>query len=329
MTIQSGLQFDKSNNFWHYDQIVVIMHGITEGKRTGDYYHISHLLMWTVCMLYALRHEDVLGTGSTAPLFLTFATDGGEWSASCICHSTLRETAPSTHWIGGWVGPSRSGCCGVEKHFLFLLGIERQLSSPKPVAIPNESSWLFLLWQKLYFLNIIKYEYHSINKSKVYAWIVHEDLNIIQNFCAPGRCSTHFHKRKMQCNQCRYFSIKTIIKSYVRSSLPMKKRTKHISILTKVCMVPLNPLGQILEQCFIRKLIFNLPNPPVHCIIRFYDAEPIMYFSWKQTLAAFENYLPTMSVNPQISHIWSTGKNLQNTILKKLTCILSTTCLNN
>jgi hypothetical protein len=30
-------------------------------------------------------------------------------------HFTLGERVPSTHWIGGWVGP-RAGCCGKEKY---------------------------------------------------------------------------------------------------------------------------------------------------------------------------------------------------------------------
>jgi hypothetical protein len=38
-------------------------------------------------------------------IFLTSVLAGGEWSASCPCHFTPRERAPSTHWIGGWVGP--------------------------------------------------------------------------------------------------------------------------------------------------------------------------------------------------------------------------------
>jgi hypothetical protein len=39
-----------------------------------------------------------------APPLLTSALDGGEWSASRLCHFTPRETAPGTRWIGGWVG---------------------------------------------------------------------------------------------------------------------------------------------------------------------------------------------------------------------------------
>jgi len=36
--------------------------------------------------------------------FLTSALDGGEWSASRPGRFSLREGAPGTHWIGGWVG---------------------------------------------------------------------------------------------------------------------------------------------------------------------------------------------------------------------------------
>jgi len=35
---------------------------------------------------------------------LTSALDGNEWSASWSGHSTSREGAPVTYWIGGWVG---------------------------------------------------------------------------------------------------------------------------------------------------------------------------------------------------------------------------------
>jgi hypothetical protein len=39
-------------------------------------------------------------------LFLTSALDGGEWSASHPGRDLPPgERTPSTHWIGGWVGP--------------------------------------------------------------------------------------------------------------------------------------------------------------------------------------------------------------------------------
>jgi hypothetical protein len=55
-----------------------------------------------------------MGVGGVVPPFLTFALDGGEWSASLPCCFTPGERAPSTHWIGGWVGP-RAGLDAVEK----------------------------------------------------------------------------------------------------------------------------------------------------------------------------------------------------------------------
>jgi hypothetical protein len=37
--------------------------------------------------------------------FFTLEIDGGEWPASRPDRFTPRETAPDTHWIGGWVDP--------------------------------------------------------------------------------------------------------------------------------------------------------------------------------------------------------------------------------
>jgi hypothetical protein len=45
---------------------------------------------------------------------LTSAFDGGEWSASRPGRFTLRERAPGTNWIGGWVD-SRAGLYTVVK----------------------------------------------------------------------------------------------------------------------------------------------------------------------------------------------------------------------
>jgi hypothetical protein len=38
--------------------------------------------------------------------FLTAALGGGEWLASHPETIYTREKSTSTHWIGGWVGPS-------------------------------------------------------------------------------------------------------------------------------------------------------------------------------------------------------------------------------
>jgi hypothetical protein len=48
------------------------------------------------------------GGWGIVPLFLTSALDWSEWSASHPRHFTPRETAPCTHWVGGWVGPRAS-----------------------------------------------------------------------------------------------------------------------------------------------------------------------------------------------------------------------------
>jgi hypothetical protein len=63
--------------------------------------------------------------------FLTSALIGDEWSASRPGRFIPWERAPSTHWIGGWVGP-RTGLDGVEKRkFLILPGLEfRTLHRP-------------------------------------------------------------------------------------------------------------------------------------------------------------------------------------------------------
>jgi hypothetical protein len=39
-------------------------------------------------------------------IFLTSALVGSEWSASRPCRLTPGETAPGTHFIGGWVDPT-------------------------------------------------------------------------------------------------------------------------------------------------------------------------------------------------------------------------------
>jgi hypothetical protein len=54
----------------------------------------------------APRYGGVLGEWMySSTQSLTSALDGGEWSASRSGRFTPRERAPSTHRIGGWVGP--------------------------------------------------------------------------------------------------------------------------------------------------------------------------------------------------------------------------------
>jgi hypothetical protein len=64
------------------------------------------------------------GVDVKIPVFLTLALVGGEWSASRSSRFTPGDRYPSTHCIGGWMGP-RTGLDDVEKRkFLTLPGLE-------------------------------------------------------------------------------------------------------------------------------------------------------------------------------------------------------------
>jgi hypothetical protein len=52
-------------------------------------------------------------------IFLTLALARGEWSASRPGRFTPEETAPGTHWIGGWVDP-RAGLNDVVNYGKFV-----------------------------------------------------------------------------------------------------------------------------------------------------------------------------------------------------------------
>jgi hypothetical protein len=62
--------------------------------------------------------------GGIDPPVLTLALDGGEWSASCPWHFTLRETARYSMYrrLGG--SQNQSGHYEEEKNLLPLLGIK-------------------------------------------------------------------------------------------------------------------------------------------------------------------------------------------------------------
>jgi hypothetical protein len=57
-------------------------------------------------------------TGAQLHIFLTVALDEGEWSASRPGRFSPKERAPSTHWIGSWVGPRASLDAVVKKKIL-------------------------------------------------------------------------------------------------------------------------------------------------------------------------------------------------------------------
>jgi hypothetical protein len=74
---------------------------------------IKHHAMKTHGEVEVLRHA-----------FLTWALDGGEWSTSRPGRFTPTESASSTHWIGGWVGP-RAGILPTKCTYMFanVLGV--------------------------------------------------------------------------------------------------------------------------------------------------------------------------------------------------------------
>jgi hypothetical protein len=76
-------------------------------------------------------------------IFLTSALVGGEWSSS-----RLREIAPGTYWIGGYVGP-RAGLDPVAKRkFLTVPVLEL-----RPLGRPARSQLLYRLLIILIVLN--------------------------------------------------------------------------------------------------------------------------------------------------------------------------------
>jgi hypothetical protein len=71
-----------------------------------------------------------MGSGGTAPPFLTSGLDGGEWSASRSCRFTPEERGPCIHWTGGWMG-LRTSPDAVEKGTISALaGNRSQVSQP-------------------------------------------------------------------------------------------------------------------------------------------------------------------------------------------------------
>jgi hypothetical protein len=66
------------------------------------------------------------GSEGKAQPFLTSALDGDEWSASGPCR--FAPGNPSDRRLGG--PQRRSGCCGENKNFLPLSGIELRPSNP-------------------------------------------------------------------------------------------------------------------------------------------------------------------------------------------------------
>jgi hypothetical protein len=61
--------------------------------------------------------------------FFTSALNGREWSASRLGRFTPVDTAPVTHFIGGWMGP-RAGLDVIIKRKITFPFLESNLGSP-------------------------------------------------------------------------------------------------------------------------------------------------------------------------------------------------------
>jgi hypothetical protein len=75
------------------------------------------------------RHDDVRKSGCIDP---PLALDGGQLSVSLTGRFTSGETAPVTHWIGGWVGPT-AGLDAMEKE-KYLTPAGNRTTAVQPVA---------------------------------------------------------------------------------------------------------------------------------------------------------------------------------------------------
>jgi hypothetical protein len=92
--------------------------GIKSGEKSAANHPsccITYLMLSSLCLM---KHEVVSGSGSIAPQLFILALDGDELSASRTFCFTPGDTTPSTHCIGGWVGP-RSGLDATEKRKFF------------------------------------------------------------------------------------------------------------------------------------------------------------------------------------------------------------------
>jgi hypothetical protein len=101
-------------------------------------------------------------------IFLTSALVGGEWSVSHPGRFTPWESAPGTHWIGGWVGPTAS----LEKRKFFILdGLElRPLGHParslSPYRLRYSRSSTFYLYS-MYVSSLIEFcKFHTQQKQE-------------------------------------------------------------------------------------------------------------------------------------------------------------------
>jgi hypothetical protein len=121
-----------------------------------------------LCLLsYTLCQENIRGSGSIAPLFLTSALDGGEWSASCPCRFTRMERATDTHWIGGWVGPElvwmlwrREKSCTAGNWTQDIQPVARHYTDWAILTPNKQTSWNWVLLVKPPVTQLLKISQH-------------------------------------------------------------------------------------------------------------------------------------------------------------------------
>jgi hypothetical protein len=87
-----------------HEEQCVIYRGATE-VRLKLSLKVKVKVKLSLCLTKHHAMKTYRGSGGIAPYILDLVLDGGEWSASRPGRFTPRERSPSTHWIGGWMGP--------------------------------------------------------------------------------------------------------------------------------------------------------------------------------------------------------------------------------
>jgi hypothetical protein len=87
------------------------------------------------------------GRVECSAIILDLALDGCEWCVSGPGRFTPGDTAPGTHWIGGWVHPKASLDVAEIKKMFTPAGVRTPVIWP--TAIPTEHSYIYNLVQMI------------------------------------------------------------------------------------------------------------------------------------------------------------------------------------
>jgi hypothetical protein len=101
---------------------------------------VKQILWFPVLWLSTTPWGRIGGNGGITSCILTSALDGGEWSASLSSLFIPKETAPGTHWVGGWVG-SRAVLDVVVKRK--IPSPHQESNSVQPIA-PHYTYWAIM-----------------------------------------------------------------------------------------------------------------------------------------------------------------------------------------